>query len=53
MSQSEHPVLKKWLLGTTCYRHRREVMFENATHIILQHFSHPEYLGGWKLCRMV
>lgn len=32
-----------WLSGTTCYRHRRAVLLENETHIILKHFAHAEY----------
>lgn len=42
-----HPYLDAWLRGTTCQkRHiKREVLFENDTHIVLKHHSHAEYCG--------
>lgn len=45
-SQSEHPLLKRWLVGTTCYRGyvRRSVLFENQTHIVFKHNSHASYV---------
>ncbi len=42
-----HPILKKWLNGTTCYHYNvmREVVAENEEYIILKHGSHPSYIN--------
>lgn len=54
--QSEHPILKRWLAGTTCFRNhvRRSVLFENQTHIVLKHNSHATYvdrMSGTRCCQ--
>lgn len=39
-----------WLVGTTCacrQKDVREVLFSNATHIVLRHRAHPSYCGRW------
>lgn len=37
--------LKTWLDGTTCNRPKRKsILFESATHIIMKHHSHSEYV---------
>lgn len=51
-----HPILAKWLSGTTCYccYCARSVLFENDTHIVLKHGSHPSYvdrMAGTQTCR--
>lgn len=42
-----HPILNKWLAGTTCYTNwvGRSVLFENEEHIVLKHNSHASYCG--------
>ncbi len=46
----------RWLAGTVCERQRfdvREVLFANATHIVLKHRSHSEWVDrvvGVKTC---
>lgn len=42
-----HPLLARWLRGTTCFRLwiPRSVLFENTDYIILKHNSHADYCG--------
>lgn len=54
---SPEELRRKWLVGTTCAqkaRDPREVLFANATHIVLCHRAHAEYTGrmsGTTTCR--
>lgn len=43
----KHPILAKWLSGTTCYNYwiGRSVLFENPDYIVLKHNSHASYIG--------
>jgi hypothetical protein len=42
-----HPILAKWLRGTTCYTYwvGRSVLLENDDYIVLKHNSHASYCG--------
>lgn len=42
-----HPILKSWLVGTTCSDCyvRRKVVFENDHYIVMHHYSHASYAG--------
>lgn len=42
-----HPLLDRWLSGTTCYRYwiARSVLFENAEYIVFKHGSYADYCG--------
>lgn len=46
-AEIKHPILKKWLNGTTCYHYNvmREVVAENEEYIILKHGSHAAYIN--------
>lgn len=56
MTPSAEVLRTAWLKGTTCAcksKDPREVLFSNATHIVLCHRSHAEYTGrfsGTKTC---
>lgn len=40
-------ILALWLTSTTCGRRKREILFENDTHVVLRHSGHSEYIGGF------
>lgn len=46
-NEIEHPILAKWLRGTTCFVYwvGRSVLFENGDYIVLKHNSHAGYAG--------
>lgn len=47
IDQEDHPILSRWLWGTTCSRWvvKRSILFENDDYIVLKHNAHSEYLG--------